>query len=452
MKRMPWYYTVLAVPLSVLSGAAFAYSLPPREISLLGWIALLPFLVATRMVRPLIGAGCGMIAALATCGVLVGLPAGQYQIANSLTIFLGLALVFAVVGCLSSIVTKKTKPALWSLFVACAGVGGEWAVGYIAPASVALSQYRDTSALRIASYTGIWGVSFLIWLIPAAIIVIFTRKRFGWAMLIAAIVIIAAARIPERATDDTPRLAAAAVQAPGSYNAAEETEEAAKDAQVVVWAEHVLDPDDNLPIKSAKDNDVYVVVNFSEPNGRKKPFNTVSIISPGGKTLGFARKRHLYGAEVLNYTRGVSSSPIQCRGFKAGLCICLDTVFTDVVRDLARQGADIIFVPNSDPDLPHAALNHLHSAMVAFRAAENGVPIVWTDVQSLSTIYGRRGSIMARAPVGQVTWVSSRVKLRHGTTFYTRRGDFFAYGCAGAALSMLVIIIALSARKRSRAA
>jgi apolipoprotein N-acyltransferase len=86
--------------------------------------------------------------------------------------------------------------------------------------------------------------------------------------------------------------------------------------------------------------------------------------------------------------------------------------------------------------------------MVAFRAAENGIPIVWADAHGLSTIFDARGQAVAQAPVDRETSVFATVRLRSEKTLFTRAGDYFAYSSAGIAFALAVVILAKGAATR----
>ena len=58
----------------------------------------------------------------------------------------------------------------WALFVASAAVAAEWLTTFSPlPLNLALCQYRTTAVIQISALTGIWGVSFLLWLFNAAL-------------------------------------------------------------------------------------------------------------------------------------------------------------------------------------------------------------------------------------------------------------------------------------------
>lgn len=445
-KREPWYITVLALVITLGSGALFALSLKPGW-SLVGWIMLFPMLAASRMTRHATAALFGICAALLAGWLLVGKASSPTESANAVFLFLGLALLFALMPMLSSFIARRTSPLLWALFVACAGTACEWLIDYFSPVSVALSLSQNRAALHLAAFTGIWGVSFLVWLISASCCTLLAKRRPTWPVLVFCVVILLAATcaVPVRPSDTV--LPVAAVQAQLADYAAEETHKVERSAAVAVWPEYVLDPTDRTPYDAAKRDRVYVITTIEEHTRDKKPYNTAVFIGPDGRKIGSIRKRHLYGKEMMDFCPGKPTPPVQARGFKAGLAICYDTVFTDVVRDQARRGADVVFVPTGDPVVPGYLTHRLHAAMNAYRAAENGIPIVWASGFGLSTIFDASGQIVKQAEPDANTAIVAHVHLRRGTTMFTRAGDYFAYLSAAVAFSLATVILAM---KRAR--
>ena len=155
---------VKPVLLSLLTGVLFAFSLPPFNWEWLGWFAFVPLFVAAQGRRPLEGVGLGMLAG-AACGVA---QAGWYHDTARLfwayIPFLWLSFLFGVVALAVAKVPSHWNPALRVLFVASAGVGGEWLTSFLPlPLNIALCQYQNLLVIQIAEFTGIWGVSFLLW-------------------------------------------------------------------------------------------------------------------------------------------------------------------------------------------------------------------------------------------------------------------------------------------------
>jgi len=436
------YSPAIPVSLSLVAGAALAVALPPRGVWMLGWIAFLPLLAAARITRPIIAAGCGLITGITCACVFAGQLLNGAQLVNLGGAFGAFAVVLAFAAGLASAGARRLSVSVWAVFVACAGVSAELLSVYVFPVNVALSQHQNAFALWLAAYTGIWGVSFLIWLVPGSLIAVISEPKRGWALFAVGAAAALAGLFVEFPEDlGSSVLHVAAVQAPDPCSAAEETGRIAHRADIVVWPEHLMHRNLTLARETASKNKVYLVASFVGHGGGKKLFNSACIIGPDGSTAATSRKQHLFGSEAFEYTTGQDSNPARCRGFSPGVPICFDTMFTDVTRGLVRRGADILLVPNHDPMMPRYVFHHLHSAAIPFRAAENGVPIVWSECSGLSAIYDRHGRRTECAPEGQVTSVRAWVVLRSGKTLFTRAGEYFAYACAFAVVVTAGVLI-----------
>src|SRR6266849_3878272 len=111
---------LLKLVLAFAAGMLLAFSLPPFDIEWLGWVALAPLL--------------GAVAAMAAAS------------------------------------RRRWHGLRWVLFVAGAGVAAEWLTAFSPlPLNLALCQYRTLHVIQVASLTGIWGVSFLVWWTNAAL-------------------------------------------------------------------------------------------------------------------------------------------------------------------------------------------------------------------------------------------------------------------------------------------
>lgn len=444
MKSKRDYYPIIAIPLAGTSGVLLAFALPPRDINWLGWVAFIPLLLAARTCRPIIAAGCGMICSLMAAIILAGRLDEPYQYANLVAVFVSLGLMFAFTAGFAS-VGKKLHPAVEPFYVACAGVTAELVCLHVFPVNAAISQYRNPAMLRLASVTGIWGVSFLIWFVPTALIAMAQKPRLAWpAFLVTIIALIAASTIVFPPQHDSKILRVAAIQADNPQEAYSQTATVRGRADVVVWPEQHLVQENTFPSRAAQSNRVYVVADYHEKPRKGKPFNTAYMFSPNEKKIKRQRKRYPFGIENLTYGRGTESLPVKCKGFTAGLAICYDTQFTSVIRDLAHSGAEVVFVPIHDPALPNSLLNYLHGTIIPFRAAENGIPIVCAELNGLSSIIDGSGRYIARAPANSVCSICASIRLRTVRTFATRYGDWFAWLC------VVGMVAGLGARLRKR--
>ena len=438
--------------LAGLTGLLFAFSLPPFDQEWLGWFAFAPLLIASQGRRPLEAVGLGLIAG----GVCGAAQAGWYHDTARLfwayIPFLWLAFLLGFVAVAAARVPAAWHPARRVLFLACAGIAGEWLTSFLPlPLNIALCQYRALPLLQVATFAGIWGVSFLLWWVNASLMELALRRKSAPLGIGAALVLLSLGygflRLARPPTG--PRLTVAAIQdltreetgdlaAPGVE--ADRTQltrqAAARGAKLIVWSEESLggeftpaSPKDETRLL-ARQLQTALVVGYSD-DARPKPFNCAAFLAPDGTVLGPAHhKIHLYLSERETNQPGRAATVVSTGQGKIGLEICFDSCYTNTTRQEVGQGARLIALPNYDPPTPRGVLHRLHGAMLPFRAAENAVPFVRADSNGLSQIVDARGRILAQSPLFTPDVLVADVALGDGRgTFFTRFGDWLAYVC-----------------------
>jgi len=455
--------------LSALTGLLFAFSLPPFDQGWLGWFAFAPLLIASQGRRPLEAVGLGLIAG----GVCGAAQAGWYHDTSRLfwayIPFLWLAFLLGFVAAAAARIPAAWHPARRVLFLACAGIAGEWLTSFLPlPLNIALCQYRVLPLLQVAALTGIWGVSFLLWWVNASLMELALHRKAAPLGLGAALVLLSLGygflRLAHPPT--APRLRVAAVQdltreetgdlaAPGAE--ADRTvltrQAAARRAELIVWSEESLggeftpaSPKDETRLL-ARQLQTALVVGYSD-DARPKPFNCAAFLAPDGTVLGPAHhKIHLYLSERETNQPGHAATVVSTGHGKIGLEICFDSCYTDTTRQEVRQGARLIALPNYDPPTPRGVLHRLHGTMLPFRAAENAVPFVRADSNGLSQIVDARGRILGQSPLFTPDVLVADVVLGDGRgTFFTRFGDWLAYVCL--AVVCVPLLLRLWGRRR----
>ena len=453
---------------ALAAGGLFAISLPPLSWEWAGWLALAPLLAASVGRRPLEAVGLGLLAG-AVCGVLhAGGSRDTERLFWAYLPFLWLMLLFGLAALTSAWARGRMGGLPWVLFLACVGVTGEWLTTWLPlPLNVALCQSRNVVLIQIASVAGIWGVSFLVWLVNAAVADAILQRRLPTRPLAVAVGLVlvslcyGAVRLYAPQPGQMP-LRVAAIQdftgdevgdllqhaSDGGMDVDREamTWRAAKGgAQLIVWSEECLgsafnpdNPDD--PTRTlARATNASLVVGYSD-GSRPKPFNCAALIGPDGTVQGIHHKIHLYLGESQTVQRGGTPTAYETARGRMGMEVCFDSCYTGVTRQIVRAGARLIAMPNYDPPSPHGVLHELHGAMLPFRAVENAVPFVRSDSNGLSQIIGPDGAIVAQAPLFAPDVLTGTVALGSGRgTFFTRWGDWAAYLCLLGALCGLVI-------------
>jgi len=148
---------------------------------------------------------------------------------------------------------------------------------------------------------------------------------------------------------------------------------------------------------------------------------------------------------------------------KAGMLICYDAIFPEIVRAFAREAPppDILVNGTNDAWYGYSSGPYQFLAIVQLRAIEAARTVVRPAYAGVSAVVLPTGELAPGAiDVGPVDpdlapdrdeparLLLARAPLLRGRTLYTTIGDLFAYGCALAAAGAL---LAAWVRKGSRA-
>ena len=108
-------------------------------------------------------------------------------------------------------------------------------------------------------------------------------------------------------------------------------------------------------------------------------YNAAALVSGGRSELRFKHELPNYGVfdEKRIFTPGPLSSPVDFRGLRLGLPICEDVWFSETAQHLARQGAELLIVPNGSPFEVEKSQQRLH--LVRDRVAETGLALAYVN-------------------------------------------------------------------------
>ncbi len=499
--------------LTASSGILLAVAFPTFDLHAFAWIALVPLLLALRNASSregfVLGGLTGLLYFVGTVSWVMHSMhyyGGMGYVPSVLVMLLlcaYLALYPALFGAvLAHLLARRPRiallaaPALWTaleLARTYVFTGFPWALlGY--------SQYRVLPVIQIADITGVYGVSFFIVMVNAAIAG-FLADRKQWRGLVAtglvAIVVLGYGARKLRAPEPAPTVSVSVVQ--GNIPQDQKWDRAFEDAvvgtyerltrqalasrpDVVIWPETATpfdftgvgrDDSDRTAalIRFVKQGGVPLLFGSPtyevEPNRRIIGRNSAFLLSGQGRILAEYDKMHLvpFGEYVpLRHALFFVGRMVQAIGdFRPGhtytvmtlpggtkLCtaICYEIIFPDLVRRFVNEGAQIVTTITNDAWFGKTAAPYQHFSMAVFRAVENRVPVARAANTGISGFIDSRGRILAESRI--FTEAEMTHLLAPGTerTFYTRHGDLFSYACSLFILLLLVIPARLSAAKR----
>ena len=194
------------------------------------------------------------------------------------------------------------------------------------------------------------------------------------------------------------------------------------------------------------------------PNGRPYLLNSAYLLSTEGRILGRYDKRHLvpFGEYIPartvlffldklvegigDFEPGTTSTilevPLRSQDaagrplVKFGVVICYEVIFPNLVREFAERGAEFMVTITNDAWYGVSSAPFQHFGMVVLRAVENRVAFARAANTGISGFIDPEGRILLATPIFDEQGVTRRIPLGRPSTFYTKRGDVFAYACA----------------------
>jgi len=203
----------------------------------------------------------------------------------------------------------------------------------------------------------------------------------------------------------------------------------------------------------------------ASPQRPTQIFNSAVLVSPGGQWVGRYDKVHLvpFGEyvpfkdwlsfaggltkEVGDFSRGHSRERLQAGNERLGVFICYESIFPDEVRQFAKNGAQVFVNISNDGYFGHTYAREQHLLLVQMRAVENRRWLLRVTNNGFTASVDPYGRIFRPLPPDVRAAVDLPYDFRTDETIYTRFGDWFPWLC----VIVSVILLALTFRKGSTA-
>ncbi len=441
-----------------------------RPVWWLTWVAPLPLLlVASRVTRRRAFWMSALAWFLASANMwryfvsALGLPVGVVLLVSGIPalLFGACVLLFRRLVVRGELFRATLSfPALW--------VGAEYLNSVTSRhgtfSSVAYTQMEFLPLLQIASATGIWGIGFLVFLLPATIAALLVARGTSsqkWRLAAATAASLGLAigygawrlvatpepehlvRIGLTATGvDTsfPREDAEALRLLREY-ADRATALAAQGAEVVVLPEKIALVSDEgtreadaLYGATAAAAKAAVVVGVDRGSVARRS-NEARLYSPGGSLAAVYAKHHLVPGYEDADQPGTAIVTIDRPTGVWGVQICKDMDFPALSRRYAARRVGLLLVPAWD----FAVDGWLHGRMAVMRGVESGFTVARAAKQGLLTISDDRGRVVAEqdATTARIASLVRTAPVRHDHTLYAQCGDWFAWLDLGMLMAML---------------
>ena len=201
-------------------------------------------------------------------------------------------------------------------------------------------------------------------------------------------------------------------------------------------------------------------VDFSREENAWNEYNSAFIFDTEGKPAGRYDKIHLvpFGeyipfqnlltfahkltGRVSSFTRGTDHRVFlldtQNGGrHRYGVFICYEAVFADEVRQLARNGAEVLVNISDDGWYGDTSAPWQHLNMARMRAVENRRWLLRDTNTGVTAVIDPYGRVRESIPRHQVDALPAEFGFRDGITFYTTHGDVFGWLCAIVSLAVV---------------
>jgi apolipoprotein N-acyltransferase len=196
-------------------------------------------------------------------------------------------------------------------------------------------------------------------------------------------------------------------------------------------------------------NSAVLVSQSGEWDGR---YDKVHLV-PFGEYLPFKSWLGFAGGltkEVGDFSPGASRAPLEAGDEKLGVFICYESIFPDEVRRFAHDGAQVFVNISNDGWYGDSGAYAQHLKQARMRAIENARWLLRATNTGVTAAIDPYGRIAQSVPRKTRTALLASYALVNRTTFYTRHGDWLAYGCA--IISAGAVLFALTPGKGRRIA
>ena len=430
---------LLAAIGALATGTMLVLALPLGERAWLAWFMLVPLLWTTKEKGFLVGflGGLGAVfwcAWLSASGVFYHHK--NFEPSNGWTYTAcGLyAFSFAIFFAVWADRKNHEKPIWW---LAALAVVLESVLLLEIPATLALTQYRNSVLVWLASVGGIWLMSFLVWY---SNILIVRTKKVKWQaeyMLITFVCLTSA--FPPKLTvkiPEGPVITVGVAQIADGLDKellAAHQEASREKVDFVVWPEFsgmlFVRGDDTSKLKEASVGTSPLITSFRDL-ATPLPHNVAAMYSDGKESARY-EKRKLFASESKMHTAGTKAVavPLPQENDSVGLNICFDSCYPNIIRESAAlPNVKVVALPTIDPDSPHYFVAAVHAAYTPFRCAENGVAMARADGHFGSMIVSEQGQIVAELKDEQKS-LTAAISGERAWTVYRILGDWFWYLC-----------------------
>jgi apolipoprotein N-acyltransferase len=465
--------------LAALSAGLLIMASPRFDIVWLATVALTPLLIAAgREPRPLrrffLGYVCGVLYWFGVCYWIEFVLAfyGGIGAVAGWAVFTLFCLVKALHMGLFALVAGIAMRTAWAI----PGAAALWAAIEMTHGSLGFAWLALGNAgidmgipMRLAPYTGVYGLSFVFVMMSAGLaLAVLRRPRWQLLWVAPLPLLILLPRLPDfqpgkqTAVLAQPNISDTVQWTPQSLDKMERRlvylsmsgvlADKTQSPQLVAWPEvpaplYADDPEFlRMAANLARITQAYFLAGVVAHRADGAPLNSALLVAPSGEVVGRYDKVHLVpfgefvpwpfgfankiSTEIGDFKPGTRVAALPMGDHRIGTFICYESVFPNFVRQFAADGAELLVNISNDSWFDKSAARLQHLAIARMRAAENHRWLLRSTNDGITATIDPAGRLLSTLP----NYVESASRTGYSyvkeTTFYTRHGDWFPLLCA----------------------
>jgi apolipoprotein N-acyltransferase len=472
-----WRRWVLAAASGVLLTLLYA----PFDLSVLGWIALTPLILALDGVPA--GSGCalgwltGTIGSLGVTGFWMFRAARDYfqlSTASAVAFTIGINQIFvAVYFALFGLAATLLPARRWRfLLLPALFVATEYARAHVLtgnPWALLGQSQHNVALIQLCDLTGVYGLSFLLALSAAAVAELRHTRRPGAAAALGVVLVLIYGewRLGTDAPRDRLQITMVQANLPNDQRGRPEffsehlkryldltRRGSSPPPALIIWPENAIGffPQENAVLLDRmtvllRAEHAALLAGAPRAGGRTNVaalYNSAYLFTADGIQGVYDKRVLLPFVERLPlrpddgpYLAGTAPTILPVAGTQFGTLICYEAIYPALASELVERGAQFLVNISNDSWFEAGAGPEQHYAIARFRAVENHVSLVRVTNSGVSGVIDPEGREIIRLPARQATMQSVAVPIGPGGSFYSQHGDLFAAACCAISIVAL---------------
>jgi apolipoprotein N-acyltransferase len=322
--------------------------------------------------------------------------------------------------------------------------------------------------MRLAPFTGVYGLSFVFAMCGVAVALIVLRRprrELAWILALPLLFVLPVApdvvQGNEHAMLVQPNVGTEMEWTTASLAQVERSLaafSASQPSSFIIWPEvpapfYPSDAEFRVFVETvARSNRAYFLFGGVSYNSARAPLNSAFLLDPNGQMMGRYDKIKLvpfgeYVPDIFGWVNRITKEAgdfapgehvvdFPVNGHKIGTFICYESAFPDLVRQFASGGAEVLINISNDGYFGHSAAREQHLELVRMRAAENRRWLLRATNDGITATVDPAGRVQFRADPYQLLSALVPFEYRTDMTVYTKFGDWFAWSCLAVGLAL----------------